>query len=176
MRSLVGRWLCLGVAVVASSPLSSTARAGEITHHLRTTLKGGGERRALARALAGAIRRLNQPGCRRIFTDFQDSSGSTLQERLDAAGQDGASFLRDWVFFADGEAETRCDDPRVLAFTEPGSRSVWICGRRFSQEQWSDPAYAEAVLIHELLHVLGLGEGPPASGEISRRVVARCGR
>ena len=90
-------------------------------------------------------------------------------------GQDGASFLRDWVFFADGGREVRCADPRVLAFTQPGSRAVWVCGRRFSREQSSDPEYAEVVLIHETLHTLGLGEGPPASKEISRQVAARCG-
>jgi len=34
---------------------------------------------------------------------------------------------------------------------------------------------AEAVIIHETLHSLGLGENPPTSDEITRRVFSRCG-
>ena len=32
----------------------------------------------------------------------------------------------------------------------------------------------EAFIIHETLHSLGLGENPPASGEITSRVMKRC--
>jgi len=39
----------------------------------------------------------------------------------------------------------------------------------------NDPAYAEMILIHELLHTLGLGENPPTSLEITARVTERCG-
>jgi hypothetical protein len=35
--------------------------------------------------------------------------------------------------------------------------------------------YAEAVLIHEALHSLGLGENPPLSDYITERIQARCG-
>jgi hypothetical protein len=37
-----------------------------------------------------------------------------------------------------------------------------------------DPAGVEMIVIHELLHVLGLGENPPTSEAITARVVARC--
>ena len=33
---------------------------------------------------------------------------------------------------------------------------------------------AEAALIHESLHSLGLGENPPTSSEITSRVISRC--
>jgi hypothetical protein len=33
---------------------------------------------------------------------------------------------------------------------------------------------AEAILIHEILHTLGLGENPPSSAEITRQVWRRC--
>jgi hypothetical protein len=36
-------------------------------------------------------------------------------------------------------------------------------------------AAAAVLLIHELLHAIGLGENPPASEAITARVVARCG-
>ena len=175
MRGLGGSGLCLGLPVLAAFTLSpSTARAAEATH-LRTALEKQGERRALGHALEGAARRLGRPICQRIFQDFKDASGRTLQEGLDDVGQSGANFIKDWLFFADGRDERECRDARVLAFTQPGSRSVWICGRNFQREQWRDPAHAEVVLIHEVLHTLGLGENPPSSEAISRQVVARCG-
>jgi hypothetical protein len=33
---------------------------------------------------------------------------------------------------------------------------------------------AEFIVIHELLHTLGLGENPPTPQDITRRVKARC--
>ena len=33
----------------------------------------------------------------------------------------------------------------------------------------------EAILIHEALHSLGLGEDPPSSDYITERIRARCG-
>jgi hypothetical protein len=32
------------------------------------------------------------------------------------------------------------------------------------------------MVIHEMLHSLGLGENPPSSREITKQVTARCGR
>ncbi len=175
MRVSGGQALCAGLIGLStcSSPMS-TAHA-EDEPLLRSNLEREGERKALGRALAGAVRRLERPGCQRIFTDFADDSGRSLQEGLDAVGRDGAAFLREWVFFADGREQPRCKERDVLAVSQPGSRAVWICGRRFQWEQWRDPGYAEAVLIHETLHVLGLGENPPSSSTISRQVLARCG-
>jgi len=46
----------------------------------------------------------------------------------------------------------------------------------FLSQQGRDPGLAEAVMVHELLHTLGLREDPPTSLEINRRVFARCGR
>ncbi len=37
-----------------------------------------------------------------------------------------------------------------------------------------DPRHAEAILIHEALHSLGLREDPPSSDFITERVRARC--
>jgi len=39
----------------------------------------------------------------------------------------------------------------------------------------ADPGFATNVVIHEMLHALGLGENPPTSEEITRQVVKRCG-
>ena len=61
-----------------------------------------------------------------------------------------------------------------MALTTPGSRVVRVCGRRFWEAQARNPERAELVVLHEALHTLGLGENPPDSLEITRRVGARC--
>jgi hypothetical protein len=52
---------------------------------------------------------------------------------------------------------------------------VHVCPR-FVLSQRQDPTHAPELLIHELLHTLGLGENPPSTEAISRHVRARCGR
>ena len=142
---------------------------------LRTTLQRERELRAFRRAAAGALRRLENPKCQRLFSEFRSDSGRTLKEELDALGQTPASFMG-WILFEDGRDERRCGDANVLAMTQPGSRAIWICGRQFAREnEWGDPGLTEAVLIHEELHALGLGENPPTSTSITQRVRARCG-
>ena len=172
-RRGAGAEVCLS-ALLWTVSSSAPVRAAD-DNLLRTELKEG-EREALSRAITGAARRLERPRCQEIFRDFKDASGRPLQESLEAAGGSGPGLLQDWIFFADGRQENRCADGQVLAFTQTGSRAVWICGRRFSQERWRDPDWTELVLIHEALHVLGLGEDPPSSEAISRRVLDRCGR
>ncbi|HJS57146.1 MAG TPA: hypothetical protein VKA01_03500 [Vicinamibacteria bacterium] len=142
---------------------------------LRTTLRGEREIRAFRRAAAGALRRLEHPKCQRLFSEFRSGSGRTLQEELDALGQTPTSFMGG-VLFADGRDERPCADANILAMTQPGSRAIWICGRQFTREyERGDPGLTEAVLIHEALHALGLGENPPSSMSITTRVRARCG-
>ena len=78
------------------------------------------------------------------------------------------------VFFYDAPAKA-CGTSS-LAITKVGSRAVFVCGRRFVRQGTRYSRYAEAVIIHELLHSLGLGENPSSSDHITERVLARCGR
>ena len=121
----------------------------------------------------GARRRLEQPACRGLFAEFSDASGRTLQENLDALGETGGNYLAR-VLFADGSGRPRCGGDEAYAFTKPGSRVVYVCGRAFKNLASRDPVKAQAIVIHEALHTLGLGENPPTSAEITARVVARC--
>lgn len=59
-----------------------------------------------------------------------------------------------------------------MAFTAPGSRVVHVCVDQLKQVQLGQPDYVIAALIHEILHTLGLGEDPPSSSDIARRVLA----
>jgi len=118
----------------------------------------------LGRALLGADQRLADPACREVLTDLGEASGRTLKEVLDGTGVSARTYLR-WILFFDGRAPDACKSKHTIAATDPGSRVVFICPLAFVEIERSNPEYAEATLIHEMLHSLGLGENPPRSGK-----------
>jgi hypothetical protein len=64
----------------------------------------------------------------------------------------------------------------VLAFTTPGSQVVSFCGEQFTGRiNRQDLGRLAIIVLHEELYSLGLGEDPPTSAEITRRVESRCG-
>jgi hypothetical protein len=130
---------------------------------------------AVRGALQGAARRLQKPHCQLLFAEFTDQGGRSLGENLAALGETGDSYM-DTMLFYDAEDAGRCRGAAVLAFTQPGSRVVHVCGRTFEKAYRREPWLAEAVLIHESLHSLGLGENPPSSLYITGRVMKRCVR
>ena len=133
---------------------------------------------AVRKAVLGAFDSLGNGKCQGIFADFRDSSGQTLQEKLDALGETGQSYLK-LVLFYEGSDHRACHSSRgqdISAATATGSRVVLICGGNFSQGRRPKPFGPEAVIIHEMLHSLGLGENPPTSDEITWRVFSRCAR
>jgi hypothetical protein len=140
---------------------------------LRSQVPPGNGLAALRTAVMGARRRLEQPECQRLFTEFTDASGRPLQENLDALGQTGAGFLG-LILFADASARPHCKAGGSFAFTTPGSRVIYVCGAQLKDAADQNAAKAEAVVIHEALHSLGLGENPPTSSEITARVLERC--
>ena len=58
----------------------------------------------------------------------------------------------------------------------PGSLYIGLCKETFAHVEATDPGLATNVVIHEMLHALGLGEDPPTSEEITRQVARRRGR
>jgi len=123
-----------------------------------------------------AHRRLEEPRCRELLRDFEDATGRTAQEGLDAIGLTGQSYLG-WLWFVDGRDQSACHRAEVLAFTVTGSRVIRYCGDRFRRQIERRGLGSMAVsVLHEELHSLGIGENPPSSLEITRRVEFRCGR
>jgi hypothetical protein len=129
----------------------------------------------VARAVEHAAEKLSGAECQEVFSDFRDADGRTLQQNLDRLGQTGVGYLH-WTLFYDGTGKHVCEVRQILASTSPGSRTVFICAAQFSIVAKHDPGLAAALIIHEELHSLGLGEGPPDSKEITARVIARCGK
>jgi hypothetical protein len=55
----------------------------------------------------------------------------------------------------------------------PSVPRVTVCPG-FVRLQRDQPGRAKILVIHEVLHTLGLGDNPPSSAEITERVEARC--
>ena len=132
----------------------------------------GMARMTVTRALHGAMRRLSTPECQRLFEDFTDQSGRALVTNL-AATESAANVLAA-LYFVDGDDTVQCRTDRIVAaFTTPGSHVIHVCGQRFNQFTVMSRS-GEILLIHELLHSLGLGENPPTSARITAAVMNRC--
>jgi hypothetical protein len=135
----------------------------------------------LERARAGALRRLERPECQSVLHDFTDREGNSLHANLEPWGLTPSEYLQRSIAFRDGSTLQICRRETVLLVTSPGQVSVFVCpsygavpGSRFARVQRENPALAEAMIIHEMLHALGLGENPPSSFEITDRVLERC--
>lgn len=159
-------WLGCGAA-------SSQAEPNGDPPGLWTQLPRSATRGALLRVARGALQRLESDECRRVYSDFADSHGRTLQANLDVLGHTPARYLR-MILFTDGSRKDLCRKEPVLAVTSAGSRVVFLCPERFERAARQNPVHAEATLIHETLHSLGLGENPPTSNQITDQVLARC--
>jgi hypothetical protein len=138
------------------------------------------DRAAVDRAKAGAALRLHDPDCLKVLTDFTDGRGHTLEDRLESWGMSAADYVLSIPFF-DGAAAPPCRRSRVHLATTPGMFPVFVCpggvshlNSRFWTVQTREPAVAEYMVIHEMLHTLGLGENPPSTFEITDKVRERC--
>jgi hypothetical protein len=128
----------------------------------------------MERAIDGAKQRLTRPECQQLFTDFQDGNGNSLLANLIAIGKSPGEYLEE-IWFVDATDARPCQrGDMVAAYTSPGNRVVYVCGTRFALRV--QQGHAELLIIHELLHSLGLGENPPTSGQITLQVMRRRNR
>ena len=132
-------------------------------------------RLAVQRSVEGAVTRLARPGCQDVFADFTDSAGQRLSTTLVARGKGPAEAFGVLRFFDDGAAP-QCRAGTTLAFTQPGSSLIRLCGLQFRNRFLQNRTTTEIIVIHEFLHTLGLGENPPTSEAITKQVAVRCGR
>ena len=158
---------------VLAVPVEASTRESLATPSPRVFMVNATEATSVRQAVRAAARRLADGRCQQVFSDFRDESGRSLQERLDRLGQTGPSYLG-LIHFGEGAGIHRCSKQDVIAVTAPGSRVVFICGGQFQRAYEKNPAQVEAIVIHEALHSLGLGENPPTSDAITAQVMARC--
>jgi hypothetical protein len=130
---------------------------------------------AIEPAVEAAAGRFAQPTCGgRLLSDFADSEGRRLEDRLARMGVGREAYLR-MVVFVDGRHTRGCQRRGVLAVSNPGGRLVAVCPA-FLRAVHVDRRLSERIVIHETLHTLGLGENPPTTHEIDRHIIDRCGR
>lgn len=167
-----------GLAALAALLLAASVSWAQETTASSTgapTIHPRGLNSIVRMAALEAHRRLGDPRCQELFSDFEDVSNHRLRERLDAIGQTGQSYLG-WLWFVDAASEGRCAQPDVVAFTSPGSQVIHFCGDQFTRAiNRRGIGFLATMIIHEELHSLGLGENPPTSEEITRKVESRCG-
>ena len=162
----------LVVGLLGAAPVHAGApRQGHRaeTLHPRAALEDTIPELKLARQ--GARERLADPRCQAVLTDFRSVNGGRLDQVLHASGRTAQEQL-DRLVLESGLGRPACDRDVSLAFTRIGSSAVSICLRPFTLLPRSEQ---EAVLIHEMLHSLGLGERPPESVAITAQVLKRCG-
>ncbi len=124
--------------------------------------------------MLGAKRRLASRECAAVLSDFAIAgTGQTMAAVLAEHCQAPEDYL-DTLVFQDGSRTPACLSGKVLAGTRPGARVFYVCVRQFRALVERDTVEAQAVVIHELLHTLGLGEDPPTSQQITTRVLERC--
>jgi hypothetical protein len=130
-------------------------------------------RESARRMLEEAALWLSFSQCQQVLSDFADRRGRQLTAKLTDLGVTAGEYLR-LIIFEDGAKRGDCRRDGILAFTSPGSRVIYLCGQEFVRAAHRAPEEIGAVIIHEMLHSLGLGENPPSSKEITYRVKQRC--
>jgi hypothetical protein len=122
-------------------------------------------------ARARARERLGRAECQAVLADFDSVNGGRLDLVLRSTGRTAQEQL-DLLVLESGLGRPLCDHGGLLAFTQVRSTVVSVCLRRFTLLRRPEQ---DAVLIHEMLHSLGLGENPPESRTITAQVLKRCG-
>ena len=139
-------------------------------HGIKLSSPGAAD--AIRRALDEASRRLLDPVCQKLVSEFRDDAGQLLSERLAYLRVDVRSYLG-WIQFHDGTTSF-CGNGWTLMYTVPGSRIVNVCKVAVEDTAVDHRDYLVAAVIHEVLHTLGLNENPPSSADITRSVQRRC--
>jgi hypothetical protein len=132
------------------------------------------------RVKSGAAKKLQDAECLKVLADFKDDQGRSLDKNLEPWSLSAADYLQR-LPFRDGSWAPPCRRRSVEMVTAVGLPRVYVCpagvadlNSRLAQVETQNPSLAEAMVIHEMLHSLGLGENPPSTFEITEQVRRRC--
>jgi hypothetical protein len=172
-RPIASFQVCLGFVLTCTLWLDGSEHVRKPDPWPRVFIKDAFTRAAVEWALTGAAAWLANEECRGVLTEFRDEQGHPLAERLDAHRIDARGYLA-LILFRDGSGAKACADDLTFAVTTPLGRVVYVCGRNFERAWRASARRGQAIVIHEMLHTLGLGENPPPSDAITQRILARC--
>jgi hypothetical protein len=177
--SALRSYAAVSFLVAAVLPLGGSLQAGPVPIRYDRPLSRF-DRQVVERVRTRAAARLDDPPCSKVLTDFKDRAGRTLESNLRPLGVSASRYLLD-LSFVDGTPLPVCRNLAVMMAANPGVPRVFVCpegvGRinsRLSRVEFRSGSLAEAMVIHEMLHTLGLGENPPSTFEITERVRERC--
>jgi hypothetical protein len=105
--------------LILSLGASRETRPADDGFALRSLMPPGAQHAALRRAVMGARQHSARPECLQLFSELEDASGRTLQERLDTEEWTAASYLG-LIVFADGARLPQCRDSNVFAVSAAG--------------------------------------------------------
>ena len=127
----------------------------------------------VAEAVADAARRLDAQPCSLVLSDFRDAqTGLTLAENLATTGRSASEHVRS-LWFRGAPGIRPFLGRRVFAFTAPASSAVFLCREDLLRIQ-NQPRMLTAIVLHEVLHTLGLRNDHPSSVSITEQVLERC--
>jgi hypothetical protein len=161
------------VSLMLTGAFQSSTAADEPAVTGGVRMARGETANAVRRAVTGARQRLQNPACQAVLADFQDQAGRSLESVLAERALTVEEHF-DQVLFYDGSDRRMCAGSTIAAATLFGSSVVVVCPGQFRRLAKQDSREAEFVVIHEMLHTLGLPENPPTPAEIRHRIVARC--
>jgi hypothetical protein len=152
------------VVVTASVTATSQEPTRPLPLHVRASVQ---------RSVTLALERLESQQCQAVYQDFEDSRGRTLDENLALKGTTAREHLKRlrWV---DGARHSLCQNPGIFLAARVGQDRIFVCPRQFVAHATRYPTKTAGLILHEQLHALGLGENPPSSEAISKRVFFRC--
>jgi hypothetical protein len=162
-------WVCLALGGISLLFGPERAKAADRVPRLLLPFDAA----AVQRTVESARARLHEPSCQSLLEEFKAEDGLNLQAHLAGSGKTLDGHLSE-LHFLDASELPACRSARVYAFTRPGFGAVYVCTRQFTAARLRDPRLVEAVVIHELLHTIGLGENPPSPEYITARVQDRC--
>ncbi len=149
--------------------------ASGVDRSYRVDVKDGVAAGAVMVALDHAAGRLAREKCQLVLEDFTDQQGRSLRSVLAAMELTPVQYLTA-LRFVDATGSRGCRSA-VTAYTQPYSRTIALCLGQVSMNTASvGRTHLSIVIIHEMLHSLGLGENGanPTSAEITRQVAFRC--
>jgi hypothetical protein len=132
--------------------------------------------------ITNAKQKLANGPCNGLLDTMSNSSGQTLRSVMNSRGtSDPGLYLSSgsgMAFYggqthADAQGSVPCDSP-TYAWTNTNSTQVWVCDRFGTLST----GMAGVIVIHEMLHTLGLpegGQGQMTSQQITDAVSNACG-
>jgi hypothetical protein len=168
------RTLCLSLAFVSAVVPAGAAKKPPSASKPRVKIPGNSAF-YVEWAVVRAGQRLAGERCLALLSEFErEADGQPLAVALEARGVTLEQHLAT-LEFLDGTWDRACRTGNAFAgLVRSGDNRVFVCPKQFRDLAVDDPVAAEVVIIHEVLHTLGLGENPPTGAAITARVKRRC--